>query len=130
MKLFGILFLAILCEALISYASIIVVKDENDKKIIKWKVIASIIIGIGLAYTMQVDLFDLVGYEVPIPYVGIVLSGIIGSRGSNYVYDIWKKITGAKTQANELSKQTVFNNDLSVEKDWEKVWEGTPNENG
>jgi hypothetical protein len=36
------------------------------------------------------------GMQTNIPYVGSILTGILISRGSNYVFDLVKKLTAAK----------------------------------
>ncbi len=46
--------------------------------------------GIVLCVLTGVDLFKQLGLPIPIPYVGPMLTGIIASRGSNVVHDIFK----------------------------------------
>lgn len=82
-----ILILAITVEALIEYAKLIVVN-----KAIVWKQIAALLMGVGLSVLAGTDLFAAIGVTFAVPYVGIILTGIIFSRGSNYVSDFIKKI--------------------------------------
>ncbi len=49
--------------------------------------IGSAILGILLCILANVDFFALVGVELSIPIVGVVLSGLLVSRGSNFVHD-------------------------------------------
>ncbi|RME87651.1 MAG: hypothetical protein D6770_08900 [Anaerolineae bacterium] len=46
--------------------------------------------GIIVCVLTGVDLFAQLGLAIPIPYVGSVLTGIIASRGSNVVHDVFK----------------------------------------
>lgn len=54
--------------------------------------IATLIIGIGLSVLFNVRLFEFLGMETNI-YADLILTGIIASRGSNYIYDIVGKLT-------------------------------------
>lgn len=47
----------------------------------------SAIIGVLYAFNMGVDIFPCLGYTSKLPYVGTIASGLIASRGSNYVHD-------------------------------------------
>ncbi len=91
MELVTILILAITVEAMIEYAKLLFV----DKAIV-WKQVAALILGIGLSVLAGTDLYAVVGVTFSVPYVGVVLTGIIFSRGSNYVADFVKKLQGAK----------------------------------
>lgn len=97
MKWYALIFVSIVIEGIISYAKTIVV----DKKI-QWQIIGSMALGIGCSLTFGVDLFALAGVDAAIPYVGQILTGILLSRGSNYVYDLLTKLTQAQTQAASL----------------------------
>lgn len=79
-----IFILAIVVEALVEYGTLIF------GKVINWKQIAAIAVSIVLAFGAQVDLFALVGVIFVIPYLGIILTGIIFSRGANYTADFIK----------------------------------------
>ena len=91
MEIATILILAITVEALIEYAKLVFV----DKAIV-WKQVAALILGIGLSVLAGTDLYAVVGVTFSVPYIGVVLTGIIFSRGSNYVADFVKKLQGAK----------------------------------
>jgi hypothetical protein len=91
MELATILILAITVEALIEYAKLLFV----DKAIV-WKQVAALLIGVALAVLAGVDLYGMVGVTFAVPYVGTVLTGIIFSRGSNYLADMVKKMQGVK----------------------------------
>ena len=54
--------------------------------------IGAIVIGILIAIGSQVDLFVVIGVPMVVPYLGFVLTGILISRGANYVHDLLGKI--------------------------------------
>ena len=87
-KFFGILAGAIIAEALITYTKLLVI----DRRV-QWQLIAGMCIGILVAVGYGIDLFALIGLPAAIPYIGTVLSGILISRGANYIYDLLGKIT-------------------------------------
>ena len=99
MNVFLIVFGSVVAEALIEYANMIV----KDKKL-DWKVIASALIGIGVALVFGVDLFEMVGVTAAVPYVGMVLTGVIISRGSNYIHDLLKRLVAEKARAEEIQR--------------------------
>ena len=97
MNWFYILFAAVIVEGLISYFNMIV----KDKKI-HYEVVISGILGIVIAYTYNVDIFEVVKIETSIPYIGTILTGILISRGSNYIYDLLNKIVSTKDKSLNL----------------------------
>ena len=100
MKWFHILFATVIVEGIISYASMIIV----DKKI-HYEVIASAVIGTAITLAYKIDLFAMINVDTSIPYLGCVLTGILISRGSNYVYDLLKKIIGVRIDSHELENK-------------------------
>jgi len=88
-----VIFGAIISEALVEYANMLV----KDKKL-DWHVIACMIIGVGVALAFHVDMFELAGVPATVPYVGVVLTGILLSRGGNFIHDILKRL-GVKQSA-------------------------------
>ena len=74
---------------------------ENCKMI--WKdgkfninMIGSLILGIIVCSFANLDLFKITGIGLNIPVLGCILTGIIVSRGANFVNDLLKKIQGGK----------------------------------
>jgi hypothetical protein len=88
-----IFIIAILVEAIVEYGKLIFVS-----KSINWKQVASLAIGVALAVLANIDLLAAVGVTFTVPFVGVVLTGIILSRGPGYVADFLKLIQTAKTQ--------------------------------
>ncbi len=58
-----------------------------------WQMILSLILGIIIAIAYNLDLPKFIGLKSDIAYVGSVLTGILLSRGSNYLYDLISKLT-------------------------------------
>lgn len=83
--------LAILVEALIEYGKEIVVNKK-----VQWQHVSAIVLGVGFALLAQVDLFAAIEVNFVVPYVGQVLTGIIFSRGANYVSDFLQKARTVK----------------------------------
>ncbi len=57
-----------------------------------YKMLVSLALGIFMAVAYKIDLLKLAHIESEMPYVGLVLTGILFSRGSNYIYDILKTL--------------------------------------
>lgn len=52
----------------------------------------AVCLGIGA----RVDLFELLGLPLCVPYLGLVLTAVIMSRGSNFVHDVLSALQGAR----------------------------------
>lgn len=87
--------LAIIVEALIDYATTIFTLVDGKLQV-SWKKLASVALGIFLAVAAGVDMLAGAGLVFKIPLVGMVLTGIFFSRGSNYVADLLMLLTNAK----------------------------------
>lgn len=91
-----ILTMAIVVEALIEYAKSIgkAITDGGWKTAVTQ--CAAIALSIGLCFAVGGDLFAGLGINFAWPWIGVVLTGIIASRGANYVSDFIKKIGTTK----------------------------------
>ena len=89
-----ILVMAIVVEAFIEYAKTI------GKAFIggEWKTaitqLTAIALGVLLCFMVGGDLFAVVGIVFVWPWLGIFLTGILISRGANYVSDFIKRLQG------------------------------------
>lgn len=83
---------AIIVEALIEYIKTLMKAVEEKQYKTLGTQIASILLGIGLACLLGLDFFGMLGIVVPYPVIGMILSGLIMSRGSNYFSDFLKRI--------------------------------------
>lgn len=95
MNISGIIAVSVLIEGLVQYGKTIVDMVENGEKKTAITQCITIIVGILLMFAFDKDMFAVIGMPVN-HYIGIVLTGIIASRGSNYVSDFIGKL-GQKT---------------------------------
>lgn len=87
-KTVGIASFAILIEAIITYFNQFFVQENFC-----WQMLFSLALGIVIAVAYKLDLPAYFNLKSDIPYVGCVLTGILLSRGSNYVFDLISKFT-------------------------------------
>lgn len=96
-SLFLVLALAVTVEALVEYCKSIV-KAFSDGQI-KTAVtqLVAIVIACFLCIMTNVDIYTYLSIQFKFPVIGYLLTGIIVSRGSNYVSDFAKKISSIKS---------------------------------
>ena len=75
---------AVLVEGIITY-----INEFFVSGIVPWQMILSLTLGIVIAVAYKFDLPKYLNFESHIPYVGSILTGILLSRGSNYLHDIF-----------------------------------------
>ena len=80
-KLFTI---CMLIESIITYINGFFVSREPHH----YQVILSLILGVIIAVSYEMDLLKLLNIESKVPYIGSILTGILFSRESNYIYDL------------------------------------------
>lgn len=86
-----IIAVAVLIEGLVEYGkSIADMFYGGDKKTAITQII-TIVVGIAIAFAFNADMFAPLGFTVN-HYIGMVLTGIVMSRGSNYVSDLIGRI--------------------------------------
>lgn len=54
--------------------------------------VGALIIGLVLALGTGLDLMAMIGVPMKVPYVGMILTGLLISRGANFVHDILASI--------------------------------------
>lgn len=91
MNIAVIIAVAILIEGLVEYGKTIADTFEDGEKRTALIQVITIVIGVGLAFAFDADMFVPLGLTVN-HYIGMVLTGIVMSRGSNYVSDLVGKI--------------------------------------
>lgn len=93
-----IVVLAIVVEALVEYAKSVVEmftkKQRKNAAIQGVALVASIMI----CYAANADLFAIIGVHFSYRWIGIFLTGIFASRGSNYISDLIGKIRKGNTE--------------------------------
>ncbi len=87
MEVFQLLVCACLVEAI--WENIKMIWQDGKLSIDR---IGSLVIGILVCVLTKVDIFAVVQIPISIAYVGSVLTGIIVSRGANFVHDLLEKI--------------------------------------
>ncbi len=83
-----LLLLAVLAESVVEIIKDITHLQDQGAKV------ASLLVGLVLAVGAGQDLFGLIGVPFAIPYVGMILSGLLISRGANYLHDFTDKLGG------------------------------------
>ena len=92
MSIAVIIAVAILIEGLVEYGKTIAdMVNEGEKRTALIQVI-TIVVGVALAFAFDADMFVPLGLKVN-HYIGMALTGIVMSRGSNYVSDLIGKIS-------------------------------------
>ena len=86
-KTFGIVTFAILIEGIITYTNQFLIQENFC-----WQMALSLALGIIVAVAYKLDLPAYFNLKSDIPYVGCILTGILLSRGSNYIFDLLNKL--------------------------------------
>lgn len=55
--------------------------------------LSSIVLGVLVAVAYKLDLPEYFNLKSNLPYIGNILTGVLLSRGSNYVFDLINKLT-------------------------------------
>ena len=92
-QFFGLVLMAIVIEGVITY-----IKEIFVNKNVIWQQVLGIVLGIVVAIGYNADLFALFGLTSTIPLLGCVLTGVLLSRGSNYIFDLVKQLQGYQTK--------------------------------
>lgn len=96
LNLNGSLFLTIFAAAILVEATVNIVDNIKERET-SWKywgsLVAGILVAVVVAVNYGLDLFSALGLEGQIPVIGAVLTGVIISRGANYVADLLKVLT-------------------------------------
>ncbi len=87
-NIFEIVVFSILIESLITYY-----KEFFAGGSAPWEIVVSLALGIIVAIGYNLDLPSYLNLNSHIPYLGNVLTGILLSRGSNYLFDVLGKLS-------------------------------------
>lgn len=91
MEITAILIMSVLVEAVVTYIKTWVVNKE-----LKWPILVSTILSIVVCLAYGLDIPAAAGVSSGVPFVGMIITGVLISRGSNYINDLLKKITSRK----------------------------------
>ena len=77
----SIFILAIFVEGTVEYFF------SNPEKKQPWLKYVSLLVAVGVCFAAKANLFDLLGVQFVSPVIGYLLTGVVISRGSNYIND-------------------------------------------
>lgn len=88
---FTLVVVAILAEAVWEILKNLI-PSTSDKVWSYINLVGSLLVGVLVAFVADVNIFALLGIDLKWPVVGVVLTGILISRGSNYIHDLVGKL--------------------------------------
>lgn len=83
MDISKLVLLAGISEALWETSKLFWVKDK-----VNVDRVGAVIVGVLLSIATGLDLFKIVGIPIYIPFLGSILTGLLLSRGANFIHDI------------------------------------------
>ena len=87
MSIVTIITIALLVEAI--WETLKMVWQEGKINI---NTIGALIVGIAVSILAKIDIFAMQGISLSIPLVGWILTGILMSRGANFIHDLFNKL--------------------------------------
>lgn len=54
--------------------------------------IGALVVGILVSILAEIDIFTMQGINLSVPVIGWILTGILLSRGANFIHDLFNKI--------------------------------------
>lgn len=94
LNLMQLLLLAALAESVWETLKMVWEKDK-----INVDRLGSILITVVIALGTKIDFFKMVGLPLLIPFAGSILTGIIASRGANFLHDLFMITEGVKVRS-------------------------------
>jgi len=86
---------SMIVEAIIEYVG------QVGDKAMHMKCISSLLFGSAFAFAYGLDLMAAFGLTTNIPFVGMIFTGILLSRGSNYIADFIKRLSTGRGGGND-----------------------------
>lgn len=87
MSIVTIITIALLVEAI--WETLKMVWQEGK---INVNTIGALVVGIGVSILAKIDIFAMQGISLSVPLIGWILTGILMSRGANFIHDLFNKI--------------------------------------
>lgn len=97
-----VIMMAIIVEGLITYAKTFFAGGK-----FQWQQLLGIGLGVLVTLVYNIDVFSLLGITTVVPFIGAILTGILISRGSNYIFDLLRTLQG-------VGSGSVPDNDYSL----------------
>ena len=82
-----LIIIAILVEAI--WENLKMIWDKNKLNI---NMLGSLLLSMIICVLAQINIFKIVGIELIVPVIGSLMTGIIVSRGANFVNDLFSKL--------------------------------------
>lgn len=54
--------------------------------------VAAAVLGVAMCVTAGVDALSALGVKIAVPFIGQALTGLLVSRGSNFLHDVWDRL--------------------------------------
>jgi hypothetical protein len=103
--IYQVLASAVLVEAVWSTLSIIIMAITLKDNKTTMKSIGSMLIGVFIAVNYSIDLPGVIGLNDHFKLTGIVLTGVLISRGSTFIHDLLKTVENIRaTTKDDVSK--------------------------
>lgn len=67
--------------------------------------VGALVVGLVLAMGTGLDLMAMVGIPMTVPYVGVILTGLLISRGANFIHDILASINNVQSNSKAAPKE-------------------------
>lgn len=74
--------------------------------------LGALLLSILVCILTRINIFAIVGIDISIEIIGYILTGIVVSRGANFVNDIFDKINGKREEEHYIENSVEYN-DLS-----------------
>lgn len=88
-----LIIIAILVEAI--WENLKMIWDKNKLNI---NMLGSLLLSMIICVLAQINIFKIVGIELIVPIIGYLLTGIIVSRGANFVNDLFTKLNNKEVK--------------------------------
>lgn len=82
---------AIAIEGIISW-----IKTITTEKKVQWPVIISLVISFLLVFDLKLNVFTLLEFQETYPIIGMSVTAIAISRGTNYFYEFYDRLVNWK----------------------------------
>lgn len=65
--------------------------------------VGALVVSMLIVFGTRLDILAILGIETVIPFLGIILTGILISRGSNFIHDLLTRLSN-KNEISKISK--------------------------
>ena len=72
--------------------------------------VGALVVSMLIVFGTRLDMLSLLGIETVIPFLGIILTGILISRGSNFIHDLLVRLSNKNT---EVPKEISPNGEIT-----------------